>query len=141
MMNRQQILEFLNRVQTCHLATVENGEPRVRGMMMYRADESGILFHTGTGKDLFNQIKAQPCVEICFNDLQAGIQVRVRGRAEIVEDQSLKEEIVERRDFMKPWIKEHGYGLLGVFRITDCEASVWTFAANCAPKEFISLHP
>jgi pyridoxamine 5'-phosphate oxidase len=140
-MNRKEILDWMNKIQTCHLATVENGKPRVRGMMMYRADETGILFHTGTGKDLFKQIQANPAVEICFNDLQAGLQVRVRGRAQIVEDQALKEEIVEHRDFMKPWIKEHGYGLLGVFRVTDCRASVWTFASNFAPKEFIPLYP
>lgn len=138
-MNRQQIIDFANKVQTCHLATVESGEPRVRGMMMYRADESGLLFHTGTGKDLFREIRANPAVEICFNDLQSGIQVRIRGRARVIEDQALKEEIVEHRDFMKPWIQEHGYGLLGVFLVTDCRASVWTFAANFAPKEWVRL--
>lgn len=140
-MNRQQILEFLNKTQTCHLATVEDGEPRVRGMMMYRADESGILFHTGTGKDLFRQIRENPAVEICFNDLQAGLQVRVRGRAQIVQDQALKEEIVAHRDFMKPWIEKYGYDLLGVFRVTACRATAWTFATNFAPKEFIPLTP
>ncbi|MBP7829346.1 MAG: pyridoxamine 5'-phosphate oxidase family protein [Kiritimatiellae bacterium] len=140
-MNRQQILEFLNKTQTCHLATVEDGEPRVRGMMMYRADESGILFHTGTGKDLYRQIQAQPAVELCFNDLAAGIQVRVRGRARVVGDRALKEEIVAARDFMKPWIEKYGYDLLGVFRVTECRATVWTFATNFVPKEFVALTP
>lgn len=140
-MNKQQILEFLNKVQTCHLATVENGEPRVRGMMMYRADETGILFHTGTGKDLYRQIREHPAVEICFNDMPAGLQVRVRGRAQAVEDQALKEEIVAHRDFMKPWVEKYGYDLLGVFRVTGCRAVVWTFATNFVPKEFVPLTP
>ena len=51
-MNREEIIPFLNRNPVCHLATVEGGKPRVRGMFMYRADEQGLLFHTGAGKAL-----------------------------------------------------------------------------------------
>lgn len=138
-MTKQEILEFLNKHPLCHLATAENGAPRVRGMMMYRADESGIIFHTGKGKDLFRQVSAEPRVEICFNDMEAGVQVRVRGRAHIVEDPKLKEEIVAARDFMKPWVKEHGYGILGVFRVAGCEAAVWTFQQNFEPTRYVPI--
>ena len=40
-MTREQILEFLNANPVCHLATCEGKQPRVRGMMMYRADATG----------------------------------------------------------------------------------------------------
>jgi uncharacterized pyridoxamine 5'-phosphate oxidase family protein len=46
-MNKSEILGFLNANPVFHLATVEGNKPHARGMLMYRADENGILFHTG----------------------------------------------------------------------------------------------
>ena len=31
---------------------------------------------------------------------------------------------------------EHGYGLLHVFRLTGCEAAVWTMADNFRPTTY-----
>lgn len=35
-MTREEIIEFVNKHMPSYLATVENGEPRVRGMGHYR---------------------------------------------------------------------------------------------------------
>lgn len=133
-MTREEIIRFINENQACHLATLEDGKPRVRGMMAYRADSSGVIFHTGTAKALSRQIRKDPHVEACFNSKDT--QVRVSGVAEIVEDLALKKEIVAARPFMKPWVEANGYGLLVVFRITKCEATVWTMAANFEPTKY-----
>lgn len=138
-MTKQEIIAFLNKNPACHLATSVDGQPHVRGMLMYRADETGIIFHTGNMKDLSRDLLANPKVEICFNDLQAQIQVRVRGVATQVDSQQLKEEIVANRPFMQPWVKAQGYGMLAVFKIINCQASTWTFATNFAPKEWLKL--
>ena len=137
-MTKSEIIAFLNKNPACHLATVEGDQPRVRGMLMYRADDSGLLFHTGSPKDLTGQLKANPNVEVCFNNFTDNVQVRVSGKAELVNDRKLKEEIVAARDFLKPIVAQHGYDLIAVFRITHCKASVWTFATNLAPKEYVS---
>ena len=136
-MNREQILGFLNANPVCYLATCEGSQPRVRGMMMYRADSSGLIFHTGKFKALSKQLLANKQVEVCFNSKDA--QVRVAGVVEIVEDMSLKKEIVEARPFMKPWIEKHGYDLLVVFRVTQCKATVWTMATNLEPTQYQKL--
>jgi pyridoxamine 5'-phosphate oxidase len=133
-MTSQEIIRFIGEHPACHLATVEGGRPRVRGMFMYRADEKGLIFHTGASKSLSKQLRSDPRVEACFNS--ADTQVRVSGAAEIVEDLALKQEIVAARPFMQPWVKEHGYGLLVVFRVAQCEATVWTMAANFAPTTY-----
>ena len=130
-MTREEIIRFLNQNPVCHLATLEGGRPRVRGMFMYRADEEGLLFHTGTFKSLSKQVLDGAPVEACFNG--DDVQVRVSGVAEVVEDLKLKEEIVSSRPFMQPWIEKHGYGLLVVFRVKQCAAAVWTMAANFDP--------
>ena len=138
-MTKKEIIQFINENQACQLATVEGNQPRVRGMMTYRADEQGILFHTGTTKDLYKQLKANPKVELCYFSPKTNEQIRISGTAEPVEDQKLKEEIVANRPFMQPWIQEKGFGFLAVFRVKDCAATVWTMATNLAPKEYITL--
>jgi len=138
-MNKKEILEFLNKNVACHLATMEGDQPRVRGMMMYRADDKGILFHTGSTKDLPKQLRANPKAEVCFNDFATNVQVRVTGVTEFIEDRGLKEEIVAARPFLKPWVDERGYDMLIVFRIKNCTATIWTFDKNFDPKEYIRL--
>ena len=136
-MTREQILEFVNANPVCHLATCEGKQPRVRGMMMYRADAAGLIFHTGNYKSLARQLAANQRVEVCFNSQDT--QVRVAGVAEIVEDADLKEEIVAARPFLKPWIEQHGYELLVVFRVTQCQAAMWTMATNFEPTRYQKL--
>ena len=133
-MTSSEMLKFLNAHPACQLATLENGKPRVRGMLMYRADEQGLLFHTGIGKALSKQVQNGAPVEACFNSPE--MQVRVSGTAEIVDDLELKKEIVAARPFMQPWVAQHGYGLLVVFRLVRCEAATWTMAANFEPTTY-----
>lgn len=134
---RDEVLAFLNRNPVCHLATVENGQPRVRGMFMYRADEQGLIFHTGTHKSLARQIQTGMPVEVCFNN--SDVQVRVAGVAEVIDDITVKQEIVSVRAFMQPWIEKHGLDLLLVVRITHCQASVWTIADNFKLTDYQAL--
>ncbi|KAF0215943.1 MAG: pyridoxamine 5'-phosphate oxidase-like FMN-binding [Geobacteraceae bacterium] len=140
-MDRHEILSLINRNPAFFLATMEKGEPRVRGMLLYRADEGGIIFHTGAMKDLHRQLSANPAVELCFNDWQQQIQVRVRGNARQIGEPRLKEEIVNSpgREFLKPWVEKMGLEVLSVFRVEDCQALVWTMATNFTAKELIPL--
>ncbi len=88
MVNRTEILKFLNSNPACHLATAEGAQPRVRGVLIYRADQSGILFQTASSKDLYKQLRQNPDVELCFNNTDNSKQIRVRGKAELIEDQN-----------------------------------------------------
>ena len=136
-MTSSEIMKFLNAHPACHLSTLENGKPRVRGMLMYRADEQGLLFHTGIGKALAKQIQKGAPAEACFNSPE--LQVRVSGTTQIVDDLELKKEIVAARPFMQPWVAQHGYDLLVVFRIVQCAAATWTMAANFEPTTYRKL--
>jgi pyridoxamine 5'-phosphate oxidase len=138
-MNRTEILQFINAHPACSLATVEGNQPRVRGMLVYKADAKGLVFHTGTGKSLYKQVQANPRVEVVFNDFETRTQVRVEGVVEILDDLALKKEIAEARPFMKPWVEQFGYGFIGVFRVTRCKVAVWTMAANLEPTTYQDL--
>ena len=140
-MNKDEILDFLNANPVFHLATVEGHKPHVRGMLLYRADENGIIFHTGKMKDVHRQLTEDPNVELSFNNgnFENLIQVRISGAAELVEDLDLKKEIVQEREFLKPWVEQNGYGPLAVYRIKKGVATVWTMKTNFEPKKFIEI--
>ena len=140
-MDRHEIQAIINANPVFFLATTDEGEPRVRGMLLYRADDEGILFHTGGMKDLYQQLLANPAVELCFFAQQQMIQVRVRGTARRIDDQHLKQEIVNApgREFLKPWVESQGLDILEVFRVENCQALLWTMATNFNPKEPVKI--
>jgi pyridoxamine 5'-phosphate oxidase len=140
-MNKSEILAFLNTNPVFHLATLDGDKPRVRGMLLYRADDEGILFHTGKMRDLFKQLTANPQVELSFNNGSDEnlIQVRISGTVELVEDLELKKEIVRNRDFLKPFVDQAGYDPLAVYRIKKGTASIWRMQTNLEPKEYVEL--
>jgi pyridoxamine 5'-phosphate oxidase len=137
-MNKSEILEFLNANPTCYLATVEGNKPRVRAMGMVKADENGIIIETGTFKDVYKQMSANPNVELCFHNNKAGVQIRVSGAVEPVDDVKLKEEIVAQRPFLKQRVAEGGYKSMGVFRLKGV-AYVWSFQTASEPKKYVQL--
>jgi len=144
-MEKQEIFNLMNNNPVFYLATMEDSQPRVRGMLLYKVDEDGIIFHTGTMKDLYQQISACPKVEMCFNDFKAGVQVRVRGTLEEIKENKVKDEISEHpsRNFLKAW-KESGplqdfYSTFAVFCLKDGIANTWTMVDNFKPKADIYL--
>lgn len=136
-MNQEQLLQFLNTNPVCHLATTEGNQPRVRTMLMYRADSTGIIFHTGPFKALYNQIKDNNLVEICFNGPDT--QVRIAGIVEIIDDLDLKTEIIAARPFLKSATEQNSYDTLIVFRVTKCKATVWTMQSNLQLTKYTDL--
>ncbi|MGG7177379.1 pyridoxamine 5'-phosphate oxidase family protein [Clostridium paraputrificum] len=142
-MNKEEILKLISENPAFYLATVEGDQPRVRGMLLYDINEDGILFHTGSMKDLYKQVLGNPKAELCFNG--NGTQVRVTGILEIVDDNKLKDEIAENptRGFVKVW-KESGaledfYNTFIVLRLVNSIATTWTMETNFGPKEFIEI--
>ena len=140
-MNKSEIIAFLNANPVFHLATLDGDKPRVRGMLLYRADERGVLFHTGKMRDLFKQLTANPHVELSFNNgsNEDLIQVRISGTVELLEDLELKKEVVRNRDFLKPLADQAGYDFLAVYRIKDGVASIWKMLTNLEPKKYVEL--
>ena len=66
-------------------------------------------------------------------------QIRIAGIVKILNDLILKKEIVAKRPFIEPWIKEQGYDKLIVFRVTDCKAAIWSMATNFEPTSYTEL--
>ena len=142
-MTKQEVFSMMTDVGAFSIATVDNALPRVRVCMLYRADENGIVFHTGVFKDLYRQLMADAHVELCVNDQKTGTQLRICGTMQPVDDKALKDEIVSHpsRAFLREWCESDPafYDHFIVFRMTDGVANCWTMATNNAPKEYLPL--
>lgn len=138
-MDQKFVFDFINENSICHLATVFKGNPHVRAMLVYRANEDGIIMHTSKSKDLFKQLTANPKVELCFNNYDANIQVRVSGIIEFVEDLELKKEIAAKRKNLQPWIQQVGYDMMVVLKLKNGIADVWIPELTFTFKRYIQL--
>lgn len=139
MLTKNEMLRLMNENPVFHLATMDKDQPRVRGMLLFRADEDGIIFHTASTKEVFAQIKQNPKAELCFQG--NGSQIRVTGVLEQVEDEALREEIFAHpsRGFLQEW-KANGIDkLLQIFRLKHGTAVEWTMETNFDEKKEIKL--
>ena len=138
-MTSKEILKLVNENPAFHLATVEGDQPRVRGMLLFRADENGFIFHTASTKDVFRQMKENPKAEMCFSC--GGTQIRVTGVMEQVFNEELRAEIFAHpsRKFLQAWVANGIDNLLQVFIMKDCSAVTWTMETNFEPKKTIEL--
>lgn len=142
-MNKETIYQQLNSHPVFQVATVEGDQPHTRAVLLYSADENGIIFHTGRSKDLFAQIEENPKAEFCFNC--DNVQIRITGELKILNDNSLKDEIVNHptRAFLKAWTTNGEmtdyYNSLQVLCMEHGKATIWTMNTNFSPKEYIKL--
>ena len=138
-MTKEEILEFITKNPVFSLATSEGNQPHVRIIMLYRADEDGIIFCTGRQKAVYEQLQANPAVEMCFYNPDDGHQVRIEGTVEMLDDLDLKIQIVEQFTFLKPWVESEGYEVLIPFCLKNGKAVAWTMETNFDPKKYIQL--
>ncbi|MBQ6229884.1 MAG: pyridoxamine 5'-phosphate oxidase family protein [Eubacterium sp.] len=134
-MTKEEMIDFMNANPVMHLATMDGDCPRVRAMLLFKADEKGIVFHTANTKDVYKQMMDNSNVEICFNSPE--MQLRVSGVVSRDDDPELREEIFNHptRKFLQAW-KDNGIdNLMTVFRVTKCAGVTWTMQTNFEPKE------
>jgi pyridoxamine 5'-phosphate oxidase len=146
-MDREAILAKLNKPQAAYLATISDGEPRVRGIQLYAVDGRGLMFQTGTMKEMYRELKACPKAELCVVDPETHEQFRIRGEFEVADDLQLKREIADHpsRVYLRPWREAIGdqafFEKLIVFRMRKATVQIWTMATNLSPMPSMDLLP
>jgi uncharacterized pyridoxamine 5'-phosphate oxidase family protein len=134
-LDKKEILTFITNNNIGYLSTTEGKAPRVRGMDTYRADSEGLIFYTSKSKNVYQQIEANPEVEVCY--YAKGLQIRVRGKMEMLEDIELKKEIVARRTFLGDY-SEEDFKDMAVCRLKG-KATTWTMKDGDGTSPFIEL--
>ncbi|MBR1638369.1 MAG: pyridoxamine 5'-phosphate oxidase family protein [Treponema sp.] len=77
-----EIYEFIKKCGTYYLATVEDGQPRVRPFGTIHIFEDRLYIQTGKKKEVSKQIQKNPRVELCC--MNGGEWLRLAG--ELVRD-------------------------------------------------------
>jgi len=136
-------IKFANENPISYLATVEGDQPRVRVFGMWFADDKGFCFHTRAPKAVWQQLKANPKVEVCFyspTPPPMGSMMRVQGEIEFLDDLALKARLLEERPFLKQagMTKPEDPAIV-VFRIYKGEAYFWTIDENMKESELARI--
>ncbi|MBQ1688289.1 MAG: pyridoxamine 5'-phosphate oxidase family protein [Lachnospiraceae bacterium] len=95
----QEVYDFLKKVKTYYLATVEDGQPRVRPFGTIDIFEDRLYIQTGKNKAVSKQIQANPKVEISTFDGEQWL--RLSG--ELVRDERIeaKEHLLDAYPHLK----------------------------------------
>ncbi len=140
-MTKQDCIKFTNENPICYLATSENNQPHVRALGFWFADDSGFYFQTAAFKPFYSQLKKNPKTEVCFykHEGMIGTMLRIEGEVEFVNDQKLKEKVLNDRPFLKSFgLTADSEGLI-IFRIAHGNAHFWVMENNLKPKEIITF--
>lgn len=136
-MDFQDCIKFANDNATCIVATAERSQPRARYLRMCYADETGFYFQIASVKAIYKQLQDNDKVELCFvardiftdpeSHSAPGVkQLRVYGKAKIVDDMATRSKIFHERPFLKEMgIETPDNSLLVVFQIYTGEAYFW----------------
>jgi uncharacterized pyridoxamine 5'-phosphate oxidase family protein len=134
-------VKFAKENPGVYIATVDNGQPRVRRFSLWFADETGFYFQTEACKDVFRQLEGNPRVEVCFHhpDSRGGTTMRVAGEVEFLEDIALKKRVLEDRKLLKGWGLTPDNPRLIIFRIAKGVAYFYSIETNSEPKKLIEF--
>lgn len=134
-----EVLLFANQNPSSWLATCEGDQPRVRGMLLWFADETGFYYHTAKAKSLYSQMKENPKMEaasIRNADKPEFEMLRVTGTVEILNDQALEERLKEERAWLWGNIQQSEVNTeVVIFRIAHGSAYIWNMAWNVKEAE------
>ena len=133
-MTMQECISFATEHPVCSLATVDGNQPRVRTFLLWRADENGFYFETLNPKDVYEQLRNNPKVEICFfnheSELEKAKTMRLSGEVEFLDDPDLKKQLLQDWPFL-----QDAEPVLELFRVRSGEAFFWTMNDILKEKE------
>ena len=128
-----QICEFLKNAGTYYLATVENGEPRVRPFGTIDIWNGMLTIQTGLKKDVARQLLECPKTELCAMSAD-GRWIRVTADVKLVEDIEAAEHMLNAYPSLRAMYAP-GDGNTAIFALTSGRAVIFSFTA--APVEIL----
>lgn len=134
-MSYQEVLTFIKENPACFIATMDGDQPRVRGFLSILFDDRCIYFTTGTMKSVYDQLIANPKIELCFFTPDFRKTLRVSGKMEIVDDLAKKTQLVNERDYLKPYRDRPHNPSFILLRLSHGKARFWTMENNTRERE------
>jgi pyridoxamine 5'-phosphate oxidase len=123
------VIDFANHFPICFVATIDGDKPRVRGLWMWFADESGFYFYTKSSKNIVSQLYKNPNIEVCYykqgEAFIDSVMLRISGKIRFIHDKNLMKKLQEQKSYLlNNNDRSKGQELL-IFKIFVGEAYFW----------------
>ena len=95
-MTRDEVIAFIQEVHFGYLATIgADNTPSVRPLGIYNIYGDDIYFFTFSNLPKCDEIAANPNVEVVWAKLDKISQVRIKGKASVVDDEAMKKQFID----------------------------------------------
>jgi uncharacterized pyridoxamine 5'-phosphate oxidase family protein len=130
----KEVVTFLKENPVQYLATVgRDGRAKCRPFMFCFEREGKLWFCTGTMKDVYRDMQANPHVEFCVSN-PAYAWLRLSGRAVFADNRAVKEACMEN-PIVKGVYGDAGNPVFAVFYLAEAKAVIADFSGN-PPAEY-----
>lgn len=128
-----EVIKIFKEIGYGFLATVENGEPRVRpfGFMFY--EDGKLYFCTSDTKKVYNQLVKTPYIEYSSTSKDM-VTARISGKIIFSEDIDKKQKALDSSELVKSLYKSADNPIFKVFYIEHGTASI-SYLTGEPPKE------
>ncbi len=134
-MSYEDVMAFIKENPACFIATADGDQPRVRGFLTVLFGDGKLYFTTGTMKSVYDQLARNPKVELCYHTPDYRTTLRIAGKIEIVDDLAKKKQLVNERDYLKPFKDRPDDPSFVLLRLSHGKARFWTMEQNMREKE------
>ncbi len=118
------VVDFLNDAKTYYIATVEDGQPRVRPFGATVEYNGNVYLATNNQKKVYQQLLTNPKTEI--SGMAQGKWIRLSGEAVIDDSAEAKEAMLEANPSLRKMYSADD-GLFAVFYLNNMEAILYSF--------------
>ena len=128
-----EVYEFLKSAGTYYLATVDGDQPRVRPFGTIDLYDGRLYIQTGKSKDVANQLKANPKIEI--SAMLDGRWIRLEAEAILDENIEAQVHMLDNYPSLKAMYTP-GDGNTEVYYLTNASAAICSFTAEPEVYQF-----
>ena len=128
-----EVYQFLKSAGTYYLATMDGDQPRVRPFGTIDLFEDRLYIQTGKCKDVANQLKANPKIEI--SAMFEGRWIRLAAEAILDENIEAQIHMLDNYPTLKAMYTP-GDGNTEVYRLQNVTAAICSFTAEPEVYEF-----
>lgn len=125
----KEVLDFLNKAGTYYLATTDGDQPRVRPIGFVMDCDGKLAFCTSNQKNMYNQLVANPKVEISCVDSNYNT-LRICGKAVFCTSEETQKKALEVMPTLGNMYSV-GDGKFEIFYLDEVKASCCSMSGEC----------
>ncbi len=131
-----EVINFLNENPVQYFSTIGiDGKPKVRPFQFMLENGGKLYFCTNNQKDVYNEIKNNPYIEICTSSPNFA-WIRLNGKVTFTNDLEIKKAIIEHSSLVKSLYQNAENPIFEAFYLENAKATIADFSGN-SPKEYI----